>query len=319
MSGAIVVTHATKVIHGRVVLDDVTLTLPRGGIYGFSGINGSGKTMLFRAISGLIHLTSGQVDVFGQRIGVDVNFPRSLGLVLESAGFWDESTGLRNLTMLASIRGVAGEAEARAALARVGLAPDDDRPFSAYSMGMRQRLTIAQAIMEAPELLILDEPTNHLDLSSREWIEEAVADYTGNLLFVSHDRYFIRQFATRIWMLEDGRITDFDGTFEEYRAWKEKKLAVSPSKKEEAEPKKERPRRTGGTKLLEKEVATAEREVARAEERMYDLTREIEDAASDYLKLTELYEQREALEEEIAHLYATWERLSAELEEVKAE
>ncbi len=168
-------------------------------------------------------------------------------------------------------------------------------------------------------LLILDEPTNHLDLSSREWIEEAVADYTGNLLFVSHDRYFIRQFATRIWMLEDGRITDFDGTFEEYRAWKEKKLAVSPSKKEEAEPKKERPRRTGGTKLLEKEVATAEREVARAEERMYDLTREIEDAASDYLKLTELYEQREALEEEIAHLYATWERLSAELEEVKAE
>lgn len=164
MSDEIVITHATKVIHGRVVLDDVTLTLPRGGIYGFSGINGSGKTMLFRAISGLIHLTSGQVDVFGQRIGVDVDFPRSLGLVLESAGFWDESTGLRNLTMLASIRGVAGEAEARAALARVGLAPDDDRPFSAYSMGMRQRLTIAQAIMEAPELLILDEPTNALDV-----------------------------------------------------------------------------------------------------------------------------------------------------------
>ena len=146
-----------------------------------------------------------------------------------------------------------------------------------------------------------------------------MADYTGNLLFVSHDRYFINQFATRIWMLEDGRITDFEGTFAEYRAWKEKKLPAPPPKKEEAPVKKEKPKRTGGTKLLEKEVAAAEREVTRAEERMYDLTQEIEASSSDYLKLTELYEQREALEEEIAHLYAVWERLSAELEEAKAE
>lgn len=164
MPDSIVVSHATKVIRGRVVLDDVTFSLPRGGIYGFSGINGSGKTMLFRAISGLIHLTSGEVDVFGQRVGVDVDFPQGLGLVLESAGFLDEGTGLRNLMMLASIRGVVGEREAREALGRVGLDADDVRPFSAYSMGMRQRLDIAQAIMEAPELLILDEPTNALDV-----------------------------------------------------------------------------------------------------------------------------------------------------------
>ena len=135
------------------------------------------------------------------------------------------------------------------------------KSVSTLSGGEQSRLRLCMLMDAKINLLILDEPTNHLDLSSRECIEEAVADYTGNLLFVSHDRYFIRQFATRIWMLEDGRITDFDGTFEEYRAWKEKKLAVSPSKKEEAEPKKERPRRTGGTKLLEKEVATAEREV----------------------------------------------------------
>ena len=166
----------TKIIQGVTVLDKLNLTLESGKIYGVKGKNGSGKTMLFRAISGLIHLTSGQVDVFGQRIGVDVDFPRSLGLVLESAGFWDESTGLRNLTMLASIRGVAGEAEARAALARVGLAPDDDRPFSAYSMGMRQRLTIAQAIMEAPELLILDEPTNALDVDGIETVAKIVRE-----------------------------------------------------------------------------------------------------------------------------------------------
>ena len=207
MSGAIVVTHATKVIHGRVVLDDVTLTLPRGGIYGFSGINGSGKTMLFRAISGLIHLTSGQVDVFGQRIGVDVDFPRSLGLVLESAGFWDESTGLRNLTMLASIRGVAGEAEARAALARVGLAPDDDRPFSAYSMGMRQRLTIAQAIMEAPELLILDEPTNALDVDGIETVAKIVREERERgctVLVACHNEPALEALFERSWRMVDG-------------------------------------------------------------------------------------------------------------------
>ena len=176
MPDAIVVSHETKIIRGRTVLDDVTLSLPRGGIYGFSGINGSGKTMLFRAISGLIHLTSGEIDVFGQRIGDDVDFPRSLGLVLETTGFWDESTGMKNLLMLASIKEVVGKREVRKALERVGLDPDDKRPFSTYSMGMRQRLTIAQAIMEAPELLILDEPTNALDVEGIETVSRIVRE-----------------------------------------------------------------------------------------------------------------------------------------------
>ena len=207
MSGAIVVTHATKVIHGRVVLDDVTLTLPRGGIYGFSGINGSGKTMLFRAISGLIHLTSGQVDVFGQRIGVDVNFPRSLGLVLESAGFWDESTGLRNLTMLASIRGVAGEAEARAALARVGLAPDDDRPFSAYSMGMRQRLTIARALVGSPRVVVLDDSASALDFATDARLRQALASLSGTTTsVVVSQRVSAVMGATKVLVLDHGRV-----------------------------------------------------------------------------------------------------------------
>ena len=210
--------------------------------------------------------------------------------------------------------------EARDRLAAFDFRGEDVfKRVSALSGGEQSRLRLCMLMDSKINLLILDEPTNHLDLNSREWIEEAVADYTGNLLFVSHDRYFINQFATRIWMLEDGKITDFEGTFAEYRAWKEKKLPAPPPKKEEAPVKKEKPKRTGGTKLLEKEVAAAEREVTKAEERMYDLTQEIEASSSDYLKLTELYEQREALEEEIAHLYAVWERLSAELEEAKAE
>lgn len=209
MSDAIVVNHATKVIRGRVVLDDVTLTLPRGGIYGFGGINGSGKTMLFRAISGLIHLTSGEIDVFGQKIGADVDFPSSLGLVLESAGFWDESTGLQNLKMLASIRGVVGEREARGALGRVGLNADDRRPFSAYSMGMRQRLTIAQAIMEEPDLLVLDEPTNALDVDGIEMVAQIVREEHERgctVLVACHNEPSLEALFERSWRMVDGRV-----------------------------------------------------------------------------------------------------------------
>ncbi|MCI6547913.1 MAG: ABC transporter ATP-binding protein [Coriobacteriaceae bacterium] len=209
MPDSIVASHATKVIRGRVVLDDVTFSLPRGGIYGFSGINGSGKTMLFRAISGLIHLTSGEVDVFGQRVGVDVDFPQGLGLVLESAGFLDEGTGLRNLMMLASIRGVVGEREAREALGRVGLDADDGRPFSAYSMGMRQRLDIAQAIMEAPELLILDEPTNALDVGGIEIVSRIVREEHERgctVLVACHNEPALEALFEREWHMSDGRI-----------------------------------------------------------------------------------------------------------------
>ncbi|MDY4534819.1 MAG: ABC transporter ATP-binding protein [Tractidigestivibacter sp.] len=209
MPDSIVVSHATKVIRGRVVLDDVTFSLPRGGIYGFSGINGSGKTMLFRAISGLIHLTSGEVNVFGQRVGVDVDFPQGLGLVLESAGFLDEGTGLRNLMMLASIRGVVGEREVREALGRVGLDADDGRPFSAYSMGMRQRLDIAQAIMEAPELLILDEPTNALDVGGIEIVSRIVREEHERgctVLVACHNEPALEALFEREWHMSDGRI-----------------------------------------------------------------------------------------------------------------
>lgn len=209
MPDAIVVSHATKIIRGRTVLDDVTLSLPRGGIYGFSGINGSGKTMLFRAISGLIHLTSGEIDVFGQRIGDDVDFPRSLGLVLETTGFWDESTGIKNLLMLASIKEVVGKREVRKALERVGLDPDDKRPFSTYSMGMRQRLTIAQAIMEAPELLILDEPTNALDVEGIETVSRIVREEheRGCTVLVScHNEPALEALFEREWRMVDGHV-----------------------------------------------------------------------------------------------------------------
>ena len=311
-------------IYGKYhALSGLDMNVATGALYGFVGPNGAGKTTTIKIMTGLLPAEEGKITIDGMDALSNLKALKArIGYVPDFFGVYDNLTVSEYMEFFASCHhmdGLVARKRYTALLEQVGLEDKLDFYVDGLSRGMKQRLCLARALIHDPQILILDEPTNHMDIQAKETLESAFQAYEGTILFVSHDRYFIRQFATRIWMLEDGRITDFDGTFEEYRAWKEKKLAVSPSKKEEAEPKKERPRRTGGTKLLEKEVATAEREVARAEERMYDLTREIEDAASDYLKLTELYEQREALEEEIAHLYATWERLSAELEEVKAE
>ena len=303
-----VIKDLKKSFGDRTLFQHVDLEVVGGERIALLGDNGTGKSTLIKMIMGEESPDEGKI-----RLGPTVKIgylPQIIHFDRPDRNLVDTMLYAQNCTTQ----------EARDRLAAFDFRGEDVfKSVSALSGGEQSRLRLCMLMDNKINLLILDEPTNHLDLNSREWIEEAVADYTGNLLFVSHDRYFINQFATRIWMLEDGKITDFEGTFAEYRAWKEKKLPAPPPKKEEAPPKKEKPKRTGGTKLLEKEVAAAEREVTKAEERMYDLTQEIEASSSDYLKLTELYEQREALEEEIAHLYANWERLSAELEEARAE
>ena len=217
MNDLIRVSHATKVIKGRAVLDDVSLELELGGIYGFRGVNGSGKTMLFRAISGLIHLTSGTVEVFGQRVGVDVDFPSDMGIVLGSCGFMDEKTGCKNLEMLASIRGAIGVTEVKETLETVGLDPADDRPFSAYSLGMRQRLAIAQAVMERPRLLILDEPTNALDVDGIQMVVKLLVRERGRgatILVASHNEPALEALCDRAFCMEGGRVTSEVGPCE---------------------------------------------------------------------------------------------------------
>ena len=303
-----VIKDLKKSFGDRTLFQHVDLEVVGGERIALLGDNGTGKSTLIKMIMGEERPDEGKI-----RLGPTVK----IGYLPQIIHFDRPDRNLVDTMLYAQN---CSTQEARDRLAAFDFRGEDVfKSVSALSGGEQSRLRLCMLMDHKINLLILDEPTNHLDLNSREWIEEAVADYTGNLLFVSHDRYFINQFATRIWMLEDGKITDFEGTFAEYRAWKEKKLPAPPPKKEEAPPKKEKPKRTGGTKLLEKEVAAAEREVTKAEERMYDLTQEIEASSSDYLKLTELYEQREALEEEIAHLYANWERLSAELEEARAE
>jgi ABC-2 type transport system ATP-binding protein len=166
MKDKICLEHVGKTLKGRRVLDDINLTLERGKTYVFFGRNASGKTMLLRAVSGLLCPDAGRVVVFGQRVSEDRIFPGNMGIIIETIGLWKHMTGFENLALIAGIRNVATPEDIRIALARVGLDPDDKRKYRAFSMGMRQKLALAQAIMEKPELLILDEPTNGLDEES---------------------------------------------------------------------------------------------------------------------------------------------------------
>ena len=298
----------------RTLFSNLGLEVAGGERIALLGDNGSGKTTLLKLILGEEEPDAGKI-----RMGPTVK----VGYLPQHVHFEHPE---RNLVDTLIYEQDCTAQTARNRLAAFKFRGEDVfKPVSALSGGEQSRLRLCMLMDEKINLLILDEPTNHLDIQSREWIEEAVEEYEGNLLFVSHDRYFIDRFASRIWMLEDGHITDFRGNYQEYQAARARGAAgksasdvqAAPEKAPEPKEKKEKPKRPGGTKNLEKEVAAAERAVAKAEEQMYDLEQQIQEASADYLKLQELYEQREALEEEILKLYGTWETLSAQLEEAR--
>ena len=297
-----------KSFDGRTLFDHVNLEVIGGERIALLGDNGTGKSTLLKILLGEEEPDSGKL-----RMGPTVK----VGYLPQIIRF---SHPERNLVDTMIYDQDCSTQTARNRLAAFNFRGEDVfKPVSALSGGEQSRLRLCMLMDEKINLLILDEPTNHLDVASREWIEEAVESYEGNLLFVSHDRYFINRFATRIWMLENGQIIDFRGTFEEYRAAQERKRlqAAVPVKAEPEKPKKEKPRRPGGTKELEKQVAAAERAVAKAEERQYELTLKAEEVASNYLELQKVYDEQKALEEEIAALYTKWETLAAELEEAR--
>ena len=297
-----------KYFDGRTLFDHVNLEVIGGERIALLGDNGTGKSTLLKILLGEEEPDSGKL-----RMGPTVK----VGYLPQIIRF---SHPERNLVDTMIYDQDCSTQTARNRLAAFNFRGEDVfKPVSALSGGEQSRLRLCMLMDEKINLLILDEPTNHLDVASREWIEEAVESYEGNLLFVSHDRYFINRFATRIWMLENGQIIDFRGTFEEYRAAQERKRlqAAVLVKAEPEKPKKEKPRRPGGTKELEKQVAAAERAVAKAEERQYELTLKAEEVASNYLELQKVYDEQKALEEEIAALYTKWETLAAELEEAR--
>lgn len=203
------VRNVTKTIKGVKVLDDISIDIPSGSVTGLRGINGSGKTMLMRAVCGLIGLDDGSIEVDGKRVGVDVDSPPSVGLLIENPGFIDGFSGFDNLWLLAQLTGRIGSREVESALELVGLKSARDKAYRTYSLGMKQRLGIAAAIMESPDLVVLDEPTNALDESGVALIQDIVhaqADRGAAVLVASHDAAVLSSLADRIYELYEGRI-----------------------------------------------------------------------------------------------------------------
>lgn len=211
MRKTIDIEHLTKKIKDKTVLSDINVTMEQGSIHGLYGHNGSGKTMLLRAISGLIRPTGGSVSVFGQVIGKDTSFPDSMGLIIENVGFWPYYTGMENLRVLTAIKKQIGEKEIRGAILRVGLDPDDKRPYRKYSLGMKQRLGIAQAVMEQPELILLDEPTNALDDDGIKLVHTILREEKergATILLASHNKDDLRLLCDRQFHMNGGRLQE---------------------------------------------------------------------------------------------------------------
>ena len=203
--------HYTKILKGRTVLSDVCLELEKGGIYGFYGHNGSGKTMLLRAVAGLIVPTEGSISVFGKQLNEKYAFPENMGLIIENVGFWPVFTGMKNLQLLASVRKKIGDEEIRKTIRRVGLDPEDRRVYKKYSLGMKQRLGLAQAVMEEPELLLLDEPTNGLDDSGIEQFNTIIREEHSRgatILLASHDKEELKLLCGRTFRISDGVVAE---------------------------------------------------------------------------------------------------------------
>lgn len=202
-----------KSIQGVSILKDISMGFPSGCVTGLSGVNGSGKTMLIRAVAGLIRPNSGTIDIDGKRLWRDISFPPSVGVLIENPAFLNDRTGLENLRILASIKNLVAEHELRQALEDVGLDPDDKRKFRKYSLGMKQRLGIAAAVMERPDLLLLDEPTNALDSDGVAMFKRTIArerERGASCVISCHDASILRELSDQIYYLAEGHIDGYE-------------------------------------------------------------------------------------------------------------
>jgi len=177
--------------------------------FGISGNNGSGKTVLMKCICGFLPVTSGSIQVGGKMIGVEIDFPESIGVIIETPGFLTNLSGIRNLEILAGLKNKISKKEIREAIERAGLNPDLKKAVSKYSLGMRQRLGIAQAIMENPEFLILDEPFNGLDKHGVEDIRNLLLELKKQgktIILASHNSEDIRILCDKVYEMDAGRM-----------------------------------------------------------------------------------------------------------------
>ncbi len=199
----------TKILGSNRVIDNVSLSMESGKVYGLKGQNGSGKTMLMRAVCGLILPNQGNVTIDDRIIGKEISFPESVGLLLENPAFINGYSGFKNLKMIASISKKINDNQIAGAMERVGLNPNDKRPYRKYSLGMKQKLGIACAIMEEPDLLLLDEPLNALDDKGINCVRDIVYESKerGALVIITcHDDGELYEMSDEIFILDGGRI-----------------------------------------------------------------------------------------------------------------
>ena len=208
------IRNVTKVIKKTKVIDNVDITFEGGKIYGLSGKNGCGKTMLMRLISGLIYPTEGEVVIDGKILGKDCSFPKSIGLLIENPAFLEEYTAYENLRMLNGVGGNRLDKEEILSLIKsVGLDPHDSRKYYKFSLGMRQRLGIAAAIMGKPDVILLDEPINAIDEDGVSEIRDLVRSLSGEdriIIIACHDKEEMEYMADEIIYMKDGKIVKGD-------------------------------------------------------------------------------------------------------------
>ncbi|MDE6202192.1 MAG: ATP-binding cassette domain-containing protein [Lachnospiraceae bacterium] len=209
MESIIKVDNVTKKFGADTVLSNISIEFAKGKIYGVIGRNGSGKTVLFKTMIGFLKPTSGRVIVDGKEIGKDMDFADNIGIIIETPGFLSRFNGYKNLEYLASIRNTIKKKQIQESMERVGLDPKSKKKVGKYSLGMRQRLAIAQAIMENPDILILDEPMNGLDNQGVEDIRKILLDLRNEgktVILASHNKEDIEVLCDEVYEMDQSHI-----------------------------------------------------------------------------------------------------------------
>ena len=293
--------NLSKSFGDRVLFSDVNLSVEGGERIALLGDNGTGKSTFIKCLLG-------EEDCQGKiQFGPTVKWgylPQIIHFDHPERSLYDTMLYEKNLT----------PQQARDRLGAFLFQGEDVfKTVGTLSGGEQSRLRLCMLMDEKINLLILDEPTNHLDIASREWVEAAIEEFEGVLLFVSHDRYFIEKFAERIWLLEDGTIRDFRCDYRKYRSILEHEAMakVLPAAAPKVKKEKGKP---GGTKETEKTVRRLEREIDKQEKLVADLDRKIEAAAADYQELTRLLGEKEEAENILMELMEQWEQASAQME-----
>ena len=298
----LVAENVSKRFGERTLFSGVDLLVEGGERIALIGDNGTGKSTLVKLIMGEEKPDTGYL---------------SLGPAVRTAylpqivTFSDENRTALD-TMLYDCR--CQPQEARDRLAAFGFRGESVfTPVGTLSGGEKSRLKLCMLMGGDVNFLILDEPTNHLDIASREWMEDALSDYEQTLLFVSHDRYFIEKFATRIWALADGRITDFRGGYGDYCRWRERQAVFEQNERNNVKKSavKTEQAKKPASPNRDRAIAKLEREIARLESNAAEIDRLCEEHATDYQKLMELDAQKKALDNELLSLYEKWEELNS--------